>query len=128
MFRTVSRNPAGTLLLIVAAEVFLFWLPLLLGMKPGKYSKDGNPIAVLSFLNLVTTGVLCWKVYRLREERGTPFDWRAPQTLWALMAAGFVFLGVDEVVRIHENLDLWIHRLVLRAEATNVTNRLDDLI
>lgn len=117
----------GMLLVILALQAAVFWVPLAAGVRPMRYTSDSSLPAILSFCNLVVTGVVCWRTYRLRRSGG-PFGWSASATIWALMAVGFVFLGIDEVARIHENLGAQLRRLAFNDEETLLSSRLDDLI
>jgi len=45
--------------------------------------------------------------------------------IWAFFSAGFVYLALDEVLRIHERMDDWIHAL-FRMEKSVWSVRIDD--
>jgi len=52
---------------------------------------------------------------------------KSPAIIWKIIALGFLFLAVDELFLIHENIDFLIHR-ILNMEETGLTDRIDDLI
>ncbi|EAW35439.1 hypothetical protein [Lyngbya sp. PCC 8106] len=82
----------------------------LLGKSPMVYFGETGIISWLSCLQLLILSGLAWKIYRIRklapiETKGK----KLPQTLWKLIAIGFLFLAVDEIVQIHEATDFLIH-------------------
>jgi hypothetical protein len=114
------------LVLLLISVVLLSLAPLLFGMSAKKLASETSPITLLSFVQLVASAVICWKVFRVRCTDVRPrLD--SPEVVWAIMAAGFLYLSLDEVVRIHERLDFAIHTLFGIRE-TDLTDRLDDLI
>lgn len=78
---------------------------------PMRYFGETGIISWFSCLQLLILAGLAWKIYRIRklahieETKGK----HAPQTLWKLIAMGFLFLAVDEIVQIHEATDILIH-------------------
>ncbi|MEA5521696.1 hypothetical protein [Limnoraphis robusta] len=77
---------------------------------PMRYFGETGIISWFSCLQLLILAGLAWKIYRIRklsqvETKGK----HAPQTLWKLIAMGFFFLAVDEIVQIHEATDFLIH-------------------
>ena len=81
---------------------------------------EGKFVTVYSFLQLLAIGVVAflikWKA-----------PWKSPAVIWKLIGLGFVFMAVDEMFLIHENIDFLIHR-VFEIEETGLTDRIDDLI
>jgi hypothetical protein len=96
-------------------------------MRPGQDSRDSSPIAVLSFAHLLATSIITWRIFKARAASVSERGWRAPHVVWALIAAGFLYFGIDEVGRIHENTSLWIYR-GLGWERSALSSRLDDLL
>ena len=133
MNRTLFPCAPTTLLLsLVYVDFLAVLLALGLGFawhqNPTAYTGEGDPITWLSFAHLLVTGGLAGGVFYCRT--GSCRDlavWRHPAFVWLLIALGFLFLAVDEVAKIHESLDRFVHRLLQRPE-TALTDRLDDAI
>ena len=84
------------------------------------FGKEASFITWLSFLQLLIIAYLSWKTFKLQKEKSA--------ILWGLIALGFLFLSIDEVARIHENMDSFIHKHILHIKETAISDRLDDLI
>lgn len=84
-----------------------------------------QPITFLSTLQLFTIGWVCHQVLKLRSPVG--FNLKLPTAIWGLMSFGFYFLGLDELLRIHESLDHNIHD-IFGMQETPLTDRIDDLL
>lgn len=81
---------------------------------------------ITSFLILVTTAFIAWRIAKVRQPDGAP--WYVGQgRIWFLVAIGFLFLALDEATSIHESIDFGVHSLFGMTE-TAVTDRLDDII
>lgn len=125
-------TPTTFLLSLVYVDFLAVLLALGLGFawyqNPTAYTGEGDPITWLSFAHLLVTGSLAGGVFYCRTGgRLDPAVWRHPAFVWLLIALGFLFLAVDEVAKIHESLDRFVHRLLQRPE-TALTDRLDDAI
>jgi len=94
---------------------------------PARHFGEGGFTTWVSGAQLLATSYANWKIWRSRAGQFGRRGRHEPIVLWALMAAGFLFLTVDELVQIHEQLDQWIHGLFGITE-TAVTDRLDDLL
>ena len=88
---------------------------------------EGRFISILSGLFLLATAVVAFRVFAIRRRTAGAFTWRASYLLWAVVAAGFVYLAADELMEIHEALDAAVHRW-LQLEETALSDRIDDLI
>lgn len=124
--------PPTFLLSLVYVDFLAVLLALGLGFawhqNPTAYTGEGDPITWLSFAHLLVTGSLAGGVFYCRTGGSLdPAVWRQPAFVWLLIALGFLFLAVDEVAKIHESLDRFVHRLLQRPE-TALTDRLDDAI
>lgn len=97
------------------------------GSYHGHYLYEGGTFTDISFFNLACAGTLAILIHRNRVERPPGWDLRSPAAFWFFLGLGFFFLAVDEVVFIHERLDLFIHELIGKKE-TDVSDSLDDLI
>ena len=124
--------PPTFLLSLVYVDFLAVLLALGLGFawyqNPTAYTGEGDPITWLSFAHLLVTGGLAGGVFYCRTGGGLDLAvWRQPAFVWLLMALGFLFLAVDEVAKVHESLDRFVHRLLQRPE-TALSDRLDDAI
>ena len=124
--------PPTFLLSLVYVDFLAVLLALGLGFawyqNPTAYTGEGDPITWLSFAHLLVTGGLAGGVFYCRTGGGLDLAvWRQPAFVWLLMALGFLFLTVDEVAKVHESLDRFVHRLLQRPE-TALSDRLDDAI
>ena len=125
-------TPTAFLLSLVYVDFLAVLLALGLGFawhqNPTAYTGEGDPITWLSFAHLLVTGCLAGGVFYCRTGGSLdPAVWRHPAFVWLLIALGFLFLAVDEVAKVHESLDRFVHRLLQRPE-TALTDRLDDAI
>jgi len=124
--------PPAFLLSLVYVDFLAVLLALGLGFawyqNPTAYTGEGDPITWLSFAHLLVTSSLAGGVFYCRTGGSLdPVVWRHPAFVWLLIALGFLFLAVDEVAKIHESLDRFVHRILQRPE-TALTDRLDDAI
>ena len=124
--------PPTFLLSLVYVDFLAVLLALGLGFawyqNPTAYTGEGDPITWLSFAHLLVTGGLAGGVFYCRTGGGLDLAvWRQPAFVWLLMALGFLFLAIDEVAKVHESLDRFVHRLLQRPE-TALSDRLDDAI
>ena len=109
----------SVLLITLSVNVCFIALGFLLGKSPEQYfGKEASPITWVSFFQLLTIAVLSWKTFKIRKG----------MLLWGIIALGFLFLSIDEVARIHENMDSFIHKKILHMHETALSDRLDDLI
>lgn len=101
--------------------------------NPSRYFGEGRYTTFFSAAQLLAVGWFSWLTFRERCRRsvssaGAPAAERHWQkAVWLLVALGFVFLAVDEIWEIHEQLD----RRIIRAfdlPRTPLTGRLDDMI
>jgi len=94
---------------------------------------ESGATTVISAVNLLVAACLAWFIFGSRREGETDckecpdFDLRSPAAFWALLAAGLLFLAVDEVLFIHERIDWFIHSL-LGMEETELSDSLDDAV
>ena len=106
--------PTRTIFLLVfAINIFFIAIGLFIVKTPLQYfGKEASPITWLSFFQLLTIAYLSWETFKLRKKSCSPV-WKDPALLWGIIALGFLFLSIDEVIRIHENMDSIIHKHIL---------------
>ncbi len=112
---------------IVFIDVVILAAAALTGTPPDQYFKEGKAITWLSFVQLLATAALSWHIYTLRKNAPESKPQRHLHRLWLIIAAGFVFLAVDEIAGIHEGIDHLIHAF-MNMEETGLTDRIDDVI
>ncbi len=118
---------------LLAIDIAAFVLPLLLGWGVEHWSKEKGLVTLASVLNLFAIGWVCLSIYRLRHgghwPRFASFSARRadPAFIWCLMGIGFIFLGFDDAIQIHEKIDGAVHAL-LGIKSNNYTDRLDDIL
>jgi len=88
---------------------------------------EGGVITLVSVFQLGVIARLSWKIMQTRGAAGWLPVWREPNTVWWLIAIGFVFLAADELLKIHESIDTLIH-YVFDLEKTAITDRIDDIL
>ncbi len=115
---------------VLLFETFAIVIALALGLLQGNIEepfKERGLITWVSFFQLLLIAGLSWKVFRLNTIALNPRGWRSPHMVWAIIAAGFIYLACDELTLIHETLDKLIHNLFMMRENA-LTDRLDDII
>lgn len=115
--RFVSFLLAGVL---VAAGVIALagWLT---RGEPGRYFGERRPGTLLSAGLLLASAETCRRIHGL--PRAAAFG-----AFWIVHAGLFAYLGLDELLRIHERLDRSIHQLFGLHHRHPVTDHLDDVI
>lgn len=101
----------------------------LLNVNPKRYFDDQGYVSWFSFLQILFAAYLAWKVYKSRKSDAVinSANKGISYKLWAIISFGFLFLGLDEMLKIHENLDYFIHDFFQIQETAN-TDRIDSLI
>ncbi|EYD72473.1 hypothetical protein [Limimaricola hongkongensis] len=124
--RGPARIPVPGLFIGVAA---LLGLAVGLGLLQGQLDRQFRESGIVTYGSVILLGLISWTSFaigRIRRDRARPL-WRDPRAVWTAIGAGFAFLALDDLAQVHENLDKLIHSLA-GAEATALTDRLDDLI
>lgn len=97
------------LFILLAIDVALALAHLFLRQKLGFFNldKEGSLKAVYSGLQLLTTGGVASLIAFLlsRARQRTSLRW-----LWGIVAAGFFYLGLDEMMVIHERIGFVLNR------------------
>jgi hypothetical protein len=85
------------------------------------YFRERQPGTYLSFLVLIASGVLCAVIGRgLGDDSFARF--------WLLTGLGFVYLGLDDLLGIHEEIDYRFHWLLGWNARDSLTRHMDDVI
>ena len=89
---------------------------------------ESSILTYISGAQILGVAVLSALIFRARTS-GSAKKWslKNPKIIWALIAAGFVFLTADEFFKIHENIDEGIHAM-FKLEESGLSDRIDDLI
>ncbi len=85
-------------------------------------------VTLYSFFQLLAVAYVSFLTCRILEKEGS-LSWRKNPSArpFFIAAAGFLFLGFDEILSIHENIDKFIH-LLFRIKETALTDHIDDFI
>lgn len=103
---------------------------LLLNVNPQRYFEEQGYVSWFSFLQILFAAYLAWKIYKSRKLNSiarTPNKGSASYKMWAIVSFGFLFLAIDEMGQVHENIDYLIHDFFQIQETAN-TDRIDSLI
>src|SRR5690606_18933425 len=81
-----------------------------------QFYKEGYLMTWLSFAHLGLIALVSWMTFKARAPKEATLGWQAwkrklwePQYIWLILAAGFAFLALDEVLMLHEVVDKLIH-------------------
>jgi hypothetical protein len=110
---TAVRDATPYIVAIVAGGIFGVWIH--------RYSTEAASVILLGLI-----AATCVRIYLWRRAPGEPLLGGLSR-IWLLMAAGFIYLALDEALSLHERLDIFIHH-VFAIEETGITDRLDDVI
>jgi hypothetical protein len=88
--------------------------------------RESGIVTYTSAALLALTAATSLRIGRLRRD-GAGLSWRDPRIVWVAIGLGFIWLALDDLAQIHENLDRLLHRLA-GIEETPFTDRLDDVI
>ncbi len=89
---------------------------------------DTRLVVVYSFIQLFGTAFVSFSAFKYaRGTQRTPWTQNPSARPFLISAVGFLFLGFDDLLSIHENLDKLIH-LIFRMQETPFTDHIDDVI
>lgn len=115
------------LILLIVFDVLLIAFSVIFPHDPKAYFKEFHIITWISAIKLLTVSYFAWKTYKIRTKETEDSGFSSQTKIWLLISIGFLFLFLDEVALIHENIDKLIH-ILLGMEETGLSDRLDDLI
>lgn len=94
--------------------------------EPGRYFREGRIMTWISTLQLFVMSYFTNYVWRLTRSQGK-FSWRDQAAVWKIMSVVFFIAALDEILRIHEAIDRYSHKL-LGILPTEFSDHLDDAI
>ncbi|MGK7894890.1 MAG: hypothetical protein AB4372_15050 [Xenococcus sp. (in: cyanobacteria)] len=111
--------------LVVLGSTILY--AILRQKSPMRYFDETGIISWFSFLQLLVLCVLSWYIFSIRNQAEKITNSRqSSHKLWKWIAWGFLYLAIDEIAQIHENLDWLIHQ-IFAIEETRLTDSMDDI-
>ncbi len=122
-----NRKIQGAIALAFLAAAIVIWIAWNTG--PFFYHFAGWRLVTLySLFQLMATAFVCFLICKTSDSTPSA-NWRRNASIrpFLIAGAGFFFLGLDEILSIHENLDKLIH-IILRIKETPLTDHLDDVI
>lgn len=115
------------LILLLIFDFVLIAFLIFFSDDPKKYFKEWHLITWISLIKLLTISYINWNIFATRKGNDASFNLTTNYSIWLIVAFGFLFLGLDEIFLIHENIDKLIHKL-LKMQETSFSDRIDDLI
>jgi hypothetical protein len=95
--------------------------------EPGRYFREGRIMTWLSFFQLLYVAYLSKQIFFVRSPE-MPVPIGHPVSLWRVGSWAFIYLGLDEMCRLHENIDRYLFHKLWGMEETALTDRIDDFI
>jgi hypothetical protein len=95
--------------------------------NPGRYFGEGRFTMAFSCAQLLLVAFFAARTFLARRKLAPKLGFFSAAWLWALIAAGFVFLAADDGFQIHEHLDVMIHKK-FHIHQTSLSDRLDDAL
>jgi hypothetical protein len=106
---------------VAVASLVIAWAGWVTRGNPHRYFGEQRPGTLLSAGLLFACAGTCRRIHALPAAAGFG-------RFWAVHVVFFAYLGLDELLRIHERLDRYAHRLFGLNANHPVTDHLDDLI
>lgn len=88
--------------------------------RPRKMFGEMQLFTIYTGTLLLACSFVCWQCARYADA--------GARGLWRLMGVGFAYLATDELLKIHEYLDLSVHYLLGADPENRITDQLDDAI
>jgi len=111
-----------TLVITIAITISLS-----LNISPKTYFNEvdnSGYLTYFSFLQLLITAFLSLKIFNIHKHVQ---QLRPLGIFWLIICIGLFYLALDDVIGIHEQVDLWIHN-IFKIQETNLSDLIDDLI
>lgn len=121
----MSRNLI--LAVILSIDVIAIIIASMAGKYPEQYFKEGAFITYLSFFQLLAASIFAFIIFCIRWVEAGLKGLKMPLLIWLVIGMAFVYMSLDEVWEIHENLDFFIHR-IFNIQETGFTDRIDDVV
>jgi len=128
--RRVGEDKRSPLWAVVGIDTVAVVAAVVVGLlrgNPAKEFGERHSMTFFSSLQLLAVAWVSWDIYRIRRPGREGSVWRSQALIWALMAAGFVFLALDDLLMIHEKTDKLVHALLGMRE-TPLSSHLDDML
>jgi len=124
-------NKNKKILAYISLAVFAAVLVLLISWNTGPFFyhfSEWRLITLYSFFQLLATAFVCFLACKAFEPKPS-INWRKNASIrpFLLFAIGFAFLGLDEMLSLHENIDKLIHHIFFIKE-TPLSDHIDDVI
>lgn len=113
--------------LLLIFDLILILCLIFFSDDPKKYFAEWHLITWISFIKLLAVAYINWNIFATRKDNNLNFSLNYGYSVWLIVAFGFLFLGLDEILLIHENSDKAIHKL-FKLQETSFSDRIDDLI
>lgn len=97
------------------------------GLGFGWHFGEGKPMTLISAFGLLCCGVIASKIAALRGSASADPHSEGARRFWKFLAYGFPFLAFDELFKLHETVDRYLHKLV-GIKPVGITDHLDDAI
>ncbi|MGR3624966.1 MAG: hypothetical protein ACU0A0_01605 [Limimaricola sp.] len=112
-----------------AAAVLALALAVATGLALGDLDHQFRESGIVTYTSAALLALAAATSLRIGRQRraGASLSLRDPRIVWTAIGLGFVWLALDDLAQIHENLDRLVHRLA-GIEETPFTDRLDDVI
>ena len=94
--------------------------------EPGRYFREGRLITWISTFQLIAVGYICGRIWEIRRSM-EKFKWSDGRAIWKIVCVGFYFLAFDEIMKVHEAIDRYSHKL-LGVLPNGITDHADDAI
>jgi hypothetical protein len=89
--------------------------------------RKGGFITILSVLQLLAISRISFKIYNVRRKNILKSTNYSSYRVWAIISLAFLFLATDELIKVHENIDDFIHE-IFNLQETSLSDRIDDIL
>lgn len=121
---TISHK--NILRMVIIVDVIAISIALITGNAPKHFAEAGF-MTCFSFTQLLIIAAVAREIFIVRKGGAKAKVLKQPYVIWAVVAAAFVFLSIDEIATVHEHIDVFIHNIFMIRE-TALTDRIDDIL